>query len=111
MVDFPLAVLDIDGDRRAPRLPSPECLQDCGGIQGTVGDSRGLEGATHSTENRALATEVARHRSFLKTLDAGSIPAAYVYLNEVDQFVERELGCQSRCCAGLAPGWPTEIKT
>ena len=32
----------------------------------TVGDSRGL----------APATEVARGRSFLKTLDAGSIPAA-----------------------------------
>ncbi len=56
--------------------PSPKCLQDCGGLQGTAGDSRGLGGATDSAENRALTTEVARHRSFLNTLDAGSIPAA-----------------------------------
>ncbi|HEY6562907.1 MAG TPA: hypothetical protein VIY86_00295, partial [Pirellulaceae bacterium] len=37
---------------------------------------RGLGGATDSAENRAAAAEVARHRTFLKSLDAGSIPAA-----------------------------------
>jgi len=38
----------------------------------------GTGGATDSAENVALATDVARRRSFLKTLDAGSIPAACV---------------------------------
>ena len=61
---------------RRSSKPSPECLQDCGGLQGTGGDSRGLGGATDSAENRALATEVARHRSFRLDMDAGSIPAA-----------------------------------
>ncbi len=46
-------------------------------LGGTPGDSRGLEGSTDSAENRALATEVACRRSFLKSLDAGSIPAAF----------------------------------
>src|SRR5262249_19844795 len=56
--------------------PAPKWLHDCGGLQGTGGDSRGLEGAADSAENRAWATEVARHRSFRLNLDAGSIPAA-----------------------------------
>jgi len=50
--------------------------QDWGGLQGTAVDSRGLGGATDSAENRAPATEVARQRTFLLKLDAGSIPAA-----------------------------------
>ena len=37
---------------------------------------QGLDGATDSAENRAVAAEVARHRSFRLNLDAGSIPAA-----------------------------------
>ena len=45
-------------------------------VSKTAVDSRGLEGATDSAENRALATEVARHRDFLKVMDAGPIPAA-----------------------------------
>ena len=47
-----------------------------GGPKWTGGDFRGARGATDSAENRAMTTEVARHRSFLKTLDASSIPAA-----------------------------------
>ena len=55
--------------KEAPRAPRLHFVSKTGG------DSRGLRGATDSAENRALATEVARHRAFLKTLDAGSIPA------------------------------------
>jgi len=54
-------------------VTAPSRLQD---VPKTGGDSRGLEGATNSTENQALATKASRHRSFLKTLEAGSIPAA-----------------------------------
>ena len=45
-------------------------------VSTTGGDARGLGRATEPAENRAPATEVSRHRSFLKCTDAGSIPAA-----------------------------------
>ena len=46
-------------------MTAPSRLQD---VPKTGGDSRGLEGATKM--------KASRHRSFLKTLEAGSIPAA-----------------------------------
>ena len=49
-------------------------------VSKTGEDSRGLGGATNSAGNRALATEVACHRSFRLKLDAGSIPAASTIL-------------------------------
>ena len=45
-------------------------------VSKTAGDSRGFGGATETAENRIRATEFAYHRSFLVTMDAGSIPAA-----------------------------------
>ena len=62
--------------RRVCSDPSPTYLQDCGGLRETVGDSRGLEIGRWQRDDGGKLAEVARHRSFLINMDAGSIPAA-----------------------------------
>jgi hypothetical protein len=84
------------GERRADSVSkmSPRLW----GLLGTGGDSRGTEGATDSVENRALATGVARHRSFLFDMDAGSIPAASPirrFTDDEDRSYQRVPRCQA----------------
>jgi len=60
--------------RRDASKPSPEYLQDWGGLQGTAGDSRGLGIGTWQRidgENQRKSRAIV-----LSNTDAGSIPAA-----------------------------------
>jgi len=44
------------------RDPSPDYLHDYGGLQGTGGDSRGIENRDKATHSQGLVTKVVRHQ-------------------------------------------------
>lgn len=66
IIEDPAPTQGLDPTPR-PGRQSPLSLHDCGGLQGTGGDSRGIENRDKATDSQELVTKAARHQQVRRT--------------------------------------------